>query len=52
MLLAQNSRAKKNSHVGNRSAGASELIQALDRRPSDHLAIEVLPPDDRGNRTN
>ena len=45
-------RAIKPSCIGDRSARASEFIQALDRRPSDHLAIEVLPPDDRGDRTN
>jgi hypothetical protein len=46
------SRAEKFGHVRDHSAGACKLVQALDRRVSDHLAVKILPPGDRSNHTN
>jgi hypothetical protein len=39
-------RAEKARHIGNHSARARESVQALDRRATDHLSIEAVPPSD------
>src|SRR5262249_47349358 len=45
-------RAEKSGHIGDHSAGVCKLVQTLDRRVSDHLAVKILPPDDRNDHTN